>query len=129
MAQQNQATGAAANRYGRQCAQRIAQAIGAQMVRPGSNEIVYNGQREVIKCAHANTTKVGVSHLMLQHLNAVLGAFEISPRLYRLVHLSAADYSANMTPTRSTGPSANRVGIVEREVFNRMGHFMRNVRV
>lgn len=129
MAVQNQASGAAADRYGRECTKRIAKAIGAQMARAGSNEIVYEGERLVLKCARAATTKVGVSHQMLQHLDGVLGAFESAGGSYRLIRLSAADYASNMEPTRSTGPSANRVGIVNRDVFERQGRLVGSVRV
>jgi hypothetical protein len=110
-----------ANRYGRDRAKVIAKGIGAQMVRKGSNECLYKNERVVIKCARIATTKVAVSYKMLQHLDAVLGAFENSNGSYRIIRLSKKAYQANMKPTRSKGPSANRVGVVDRAVFDRRG--------
>jgi len=120
MAQDRQ-SGAEANRFGRAQAVVIAKGIGAVMVRNGSNECLFRNERVVIKCARFATTKVGVSYKMLQNLDAVLGAFENSNGSYQVIRLSKNDYQAHMTPTRSKGPSSNRVGIVDRAVFERLG--------
>jgi hypothetical protein len=126
---QDRETGAEANDYGRNTARQIGAAIGAQMVRPGSNECVYENERVVIKCARASTTKVGVSYQMLNHLDGVLGAFENPDGSYRIVRLPANVYRNNMEPTRSTGPSNGRVGVVNRAVFDQHGTVVGVVRV
>lgn len=118
---QERDSGAKANRNWRNRAKVIANGIGAQMVRSGSNECLYKNERVVIKCAPIATTKVGVSYQMLKRLDAVLGAFENSNGSYRIVRLSKKDFQANMTPTRSKGSSAKRVGVVNRAVFDRRG--------
>lgn len=129
MAKQDRNSGAAADRFGRDNAKRIAKAIGAQMIRAGSNESVWNGQRVVIKSAQLANTTVGVSYKMLEHLDGVLGAFENADGSYRLILLTAKSYTTRMQPTRSTGPSAKRVGVVNRTVFDQQGRFMGIVRV
>jgi len=126
---QDRDSGAQADRWGRDQAKNIATSIGAQMVRNGSNEVVYENCRAVLKGARSATTKVGVSYKMLEHIDAVLGAFENSNGTYRIIRLSAKDYKASMKPTRSKGPSANRVGTVDVAVFDQRGVNIGTVRV
>lgn len=119
---QDRESGAEANRYGRDYAERIAAALGAQKLRQGSNECVLGGERVVIKCAHQRRLQsVGVTYLMLKRLAAVLGAFEEPDGSYRVLRLPAKQFASAMRPTRSRGPSAGRVGIVKRAVFEQHG--------
>jgi hypothetical protein len=73
---QNRESGARASRYGHDCGERIAVALGTQLLGGASNKCVLNGERVVIKCARTSTSKVGVSYGMVGALDAVLGAFE-----------------------------------------------------
>ena len=74
----------------------------------------WNGRRFLIKSANAPVTSVGVSYKMIEHLHAVLGAFRKRGSTFELYELDPKVCSNNMTPTRSKGPSKNRVGIVRR---------------
>jgi hypothetical protein len=118
---QDKSSGAEGNRYGHECGKKIATALGAQMLRAGSNECLLNGERIVIKCAHKGTSSVGVTHQMLNRIVAVVGAFEQADGSYHVLRLSAEQYAAHMHPTRSRGPSAGRVGTVKTVVFAQEG--------
>lgn len=119
---QDKNSGAEANRYGREWGERIAAALGAQKLRRSSNECVLKGERVVIKCAHRRRVQsVGVTCLMLKRLAAVLGAFEEPDGSYRVLRLTAERFKSAMRPTRSRGPSAGRVGIVKRAIFEQDG--------
>jgi hypothetical protein len=114
---QNQQTGAGGDRFGRTTAPKIAKAIGATMVRKGSNEATLNDRRIVIKCAAPGTVSVGVSKKMLVRLDGVLAAFQQQDGSFTLISLPALDYAVAMKDTRSKGRSAGRVGIVTKSVF------------
>lgn len=118
---QDKETGAAGNQFGRTTAPLIARAIGAQMLGTQSNEAELDGERIAIKCARAGTPSVGVSYLMLRRIGRVLGAFEQLNGSFCIYSLTVDEYSRAMTPTKSKGPSAGRVGLVRRAVFEAKG--------
>lgn len=120
---QDRSSGAAASAWGHETAKKIAKAIGASIPTGGSNECTLNGDRIVIKCAAAATDQVGVTYKMLPRLKYVLGAFEREDGQFDLYALDPVVYDANERETRSTGPSAGRVGKVRRRVFESTGSF------
>ena len=118
---QDKETGAAGDAFGRQTAPRIAQAIGAKMRGGKSNEADFNGQRVVIKCARQKTQRVGVTYLMLEHLDAIIAAFEQSDGTFEVISLPAEAYRQRMTETQSRGASAGAVANVSKKVFIKEG--------
>lgn len=126
---QDRQSGVAASRYGHKCARLIAKAIGAQMVGKKSNECIWNGQRVLIKSGHCKTRSVGVLYHMIERIEAVLGAFEDDDGSYRIMQLPVARCAASMEPTRSHGPSHDRVGIIRRKVFEDEGRLVGVVRM
>jgi hypothetical protein len=119
--QQNRQTGADGNAFGRKTAPLIAKSIGATMLGPHSNEAIYKGHRIVIKCAAQKTNSVGVTHLMLQRLHSVIGAFQTTEGSFEILSLPAHIFSQEMRPTRSQGASAGKVGITLRHTFQNKG--------
>lgn len=128
---QDRDTGAEASRYGHDCGERLAAALGTQLLSATSNECMLNGERVVIKCARATTTKVGISYQMVQTLDAVLGAFEDATGSYRVLRLPAKRCANLMDaePTASHGPSSGKVGMVRRAVFEQEGTLVAVVRI
>lgn len=125
---QDEATGAAGDSFGRETAPLIARAIGATMSRRGSNEAAYKAGRIVIKCAGKDTNSVGVTYRMLEGLDGIVGAFECRDGSFDVPYLPAKVFKEEMTPTRSKGASAGKVGIVRRQVFARRGERITIVR-
>lgn len=115
-APQDQASGFAANEYGRQTARRIAEIIGAKLRGPARNEADYKGRRVVIKCAKAGTTSVGVTYKMQPRIDEVIGAFGATDRTYDLFALPVADFIKHQRQTASTGASAGRVAQTSKPV-------------
>jgi hypothetical protein len=103
--------------------------LGAVPSRRGSNEATLANERIVIKCAAVNTDSVGVTYLMLDRVNRVFGAFQLDDGSFEVRSLSSAKYRAAMSPTRSQGPSAGRVGIVKKAVFYADGSLVDRLRV
>jgi hypothetical protein len=68
---------------------------------------------------------------MVKTLDAVLGAFEHPDGSYRVWRLSAQRCGDLMEaePTRSRGPSAGKVGMVRRAVFEQEGTLVAVVRI
>src|SRR5271155_5467996 len=100
---QDRESGLRASRYGKECARRIAAAIGAQMLGKKSNECVWNGERALTKSAHHKTTSVGVLYHMTGKIDAVLGAFQNSPELL------VANHTHHFTPFQvGVPPTAER---------------------
>ena len=126
---QTPASGAAGNAFGRTMAPKVAAAIGARMVGNGSNEALWNGKRIVIKSARANTSSIGVTYRMLDYIDSVVAAFEREDSSFDLFEVSANAYKKLMTPTRSLGASAGRVGIVRRQSIEETGKPLRRMTV
>ncbi len=125
---QNQETGAAGSHYGHECGRKIIAALGGKKLNSRSNAFLLDGKQYSVHCARRHTTSVGVTYLVLEHLDAVLGAFQQEDGSYRVLLLSAKQYRDNMYPTRSRGASAGRVGMVRRAVFEDVGTLFRVVR-
>ncbi len=123
---QGRESGAQAVEYGLQTARKIAQKLdGRKIGNSRSNEYEVSGKKIVIKCARFNTNSVGVSYHRLDRVAAILGSFEVENGSYDIYELKPDIYRANMRPTRSTGPSAGRVGIVKKSIFLDQGKFLR----
>jgi hypothetical protein len=118
---QNHKTGVAGNEFGRTNAKKLAAALGAILTRPGSNEARWEGKLVALKSAASGTTSIGVTYLMLGRVDEVIAAFERLDGAFDLFALSASAFSSAMKPTRSKGPSAGRVGIVTKVVFEESG--------
>jgi hypothetical protein len=125
---QNQASGAAANKWGRETARQIAPRIGAVMLGSGSNEATFGGKRVVIKCAARKTNSVGVTFKMLEALDAVIGAFQLDDGSFEVWSLPSDVFRAEMRNTRSRGRAAGKVGLVRRAVFSNRGTLVGRVR-
>lgn len=126
---QNQKTGSAANKYGRETAVKIMQALGTIPLDKNTNECILNGKRIAIKCSRKYTRCIGVSYIMLERLHYVIGAFEKDDNIYDLYQLSPKIFNDNMRETRSKGPAAGRVGLVDQKVFEEQGKFMQSVMI
>lgn len=121
MMPQYQTSGAAGNQFGRVNAKKLAAALGAILTRPGTNEARWEGRLVALKSAAQNTTSIGVTYLMLNRVDEVVAAFEQPDGTFAIFALSSAAFRSAMRPTRSKGPSAGRVGIVRRSVFEESG--------
>jgi hypothetical protein len=121
---QNRESGARANEYGRITARRIAQRIGAKSSSKTSNEFELDGRKVTIRCARFATNDFGVTYKMLKRIDAILGALEQENDAYEIYELSPKIFQKFMRATRSKGPSAGKVGIVNKSVFVNNGtHF------
>jgi hypothetical protein len=114
---QNRDTGAAGNTIGRTTAPRIATAIGAVMKGTKSNEAIWNGRAVVIKCAGPRTTSVGVIYDMLDTVEAVVAAFQMSDSRFDVLEMSSDNFR---THARKSGTN-ERVGLVTRRAFETHG--------
>jgi hypothetical protein len=121
---QDQSTGAAGNAFGRDTAKKLATALGAKLTKPGSNEARWDGKLVALKSAAVDTNSIGVTYLMLERIDEVLAALQRDDGAFDLYALSAAAFRSAMRPTRSKGPSAGRVGVVRRAVFESQGHHL-----
>ena len=119
---QDQQSGVEADNFGRENAVRIAGAITARLLARGrTNEAIFQGRKTVLKSARKKTTSVGASIKMLERLDSVIAAFELPNGRWTVVELSASDFARNQRPTKSTGSSAGKVGIVAKKVFLEQG--------
>lgn len=127
---QDRKSGARAVEYGLQTAREIAEKLkGEKIGNARSNEYRIDSRKVVIKCARVSTKSVGVPYHMLDDLSAILGAFEIENGTYDIYEMKPDIYRENMKPTRSTGASAGRVGIVRKSIFLNKGIFITNVNI
>ena len=118
---QDQVSGAAADKWGRETARAIAAKIGAEMVSNVSNECVYDNSKAVIKCAKVATDSVGVTYKMLERLDFILGAFQAENNNFDIYRLPATHFESQMRATASQGTAHGKVGIVRKSVFESKG--------
>ena len=127
---QRQESGARAVEYGLQTARKIAEKIGGKKIgKSRSYEYEVDNRKVVIKCARITTNSVGVPYQMLDRVTAILGSFETENGTYDIYEMRPDTYREHMRPTRSTGPSAGRVGIVRRSAFVDRGKFLMNIHI
>jgi hypothetical protein len=122
---QNRQTGAAASTWGRKTAREIAKSIGASIPTGSSNKCQLDGEPVALHCARRRTKSVGVTYTMLERVKKVIGAFEEDGGRFRVMALTPEDFRRNMRPTRSTGASAGKVGIVSKTAFEREGKLVK----
>jgi hypothetical protein len=125
---QDRMTGAAANKWGHTTARGIASRIGAVMKVRTSNEATLDGKRVVIKCAAKATDSVGVTFMMLDRLDSIIGAFQLDDGSFELWSLSPEKFRQEMRDTRSKGSAAGKVGIVRRNSFEKSGKLLARVK-
>jgi len=121
---QDQVSGAAGNEFGRQNGKKLAEALGATLIKPGSNEARLQGKLVALKSAAPGTHSVGVTYLMLNRVDEIIAALQRDDGAFDVYALSAAAFRSAMKPTRSKGPSAGRVGVVRRSVFESDGRHL-----
>jgi len=127
---QGRESGARAVEYGIRTARKIAEKIGGKKTgKPRSNEYEVDNRKIVIKCARSTTKSVGVPYQMLDRVIAIWGSFETENGAYEIYEMSPDIYREHMRPTRSTGPSAGRVGIVRKSAFLDRGKFLMRVNI
>ena len=83
----------------------------------------------MIKCARVDTPSIGVTYKMLDHLDGILGAFELEDGSYDLFLLGPEAFRENMSATHSRGASAGKVGMVTKDVFLELGRSRGSVRI
>jgi hypothetical protein len=109
---QNRETGARADRFGREMADRIARTLGTRLITKNSNEINYKGKRIVIKSAQKNVPQIGVSLKMLKRIKGIIAVLEEKEGKYTLYKITPQWYKLEMTPSKSKSPSACKVMMV-----------------
>lgn len=117
---QDRNSGREASQFGRENGDRIAKYLGAARIGPG-NEYNWKGRRISIRSARQNTTSVGVLYTMLDRITLIIAAFEREDDSFDLYSLDVPKYRSMMRETRSQGPSAGQVGIVDRKCFEEHG--------
>jgi hypothetical protein len=120
----HQVSGAAGNEFGRANAKKLAEALGATLTRPGSNEARLEGRVVVLKSAAERTNSVGVTYMMLERVEEVIAALQRRDGQFDCYALTSQAFRSAMTPTRSKGSSAGRVGIVQRTMFESHGRHL-----
>ena len=124
---QNRESGARANEYGRTTSRKIAATIGAISTSQTSNEFELDGKKITIRCARSKTTKFGMPFKMLDRVDSIFGAIEQDNGSYEIYELSPKVFAEYMRDTRSKGPSAGKVGLVNRSIFINQGRYFRTV--
>ena len=122
---QDTVSGSEANIYGHKTARLIADRIGAVSVSDNSNEFAYLGRLVTIRCAKRTTTDVGVTFLMLERVDCIIGAFEKDDGAYQLIEMTPALYKLEMRDSKQEG----KVGLVRRTTFEKRGHVMATVSI
>lgn len=120
MMTQDRQSGAEAAKFGLEAAALIAEKIGAEKVKSGSNEFRYKGQLITMHTARGRTNQIGVTYATLDRVQLVISAFEKTPNVFELRALSPEVFRAEM---RDSPTGRGRVGLVRKKVFDEKGQF------
>lgn len=126
---QDRASGAAADKWGRETASALAQKLGATQPSGRSNECRLDGDRGVIKCAAAANDSVGVTFKMLDRLDAVVAAFQREDGAFEVWSLTPAAFKAHMRDTRCLGIRRQSRTCPQRRVRESRGKSIGRVRL
>lgn len=126
---QSKKSGARANAWGRETADKIAEQLGAKKINPNANEYTLNDRAVTIRCARPTTNTVGVTYKMLERISSVVAALENDAGHFDLYAITPEQYSQEMRGTRSKGPSSGRVGMVRTAYFRNHGDHMKTITI
>lgn len=121
---QTRESGARAAKWGRETADKLAAELGAEKINPKGNEYQLADERITIRCARPTTNTVGVTYQMLDRVDSVIAALGNDSGGFELFKITPADYSEEMSGTKSKGRSAGRVGMVRTAYFRQSGEAM-----
>ena len=122
---QNRESGAAARLAGLAVAASIGERIGAKKLAPNSNEFEWNRQLITIRVARQKNDLVGVTHLMLKRVQAIIAAFEVSPNEYELFSISPEVFRKHMRDSKGKG----KVFLVPEKIFREQGTVVTRINI
>lgn len=125
---QNIDTGRAANEFGHDIPRRIAVILGAISLSSRTNEFSYNERRVAIKCARYHTTSIGVTYLMLERIEGIIGAFQEDQHNYDLYLLNVGAFRNNMRDSQGSR-ATGQVGLVARWIFKEQGQYLGHITI
>lgn len=107
---QDRESGKRGNDVGRFIAKKIAEYLNVKLIKPGSNEGIYDGKRVVIKSARYKNSKYGITNKMLERIQSVIVVREIdTDGTFEIFNVPIEKIKDEGTPTRSKGPSKGKV--------------------
>lgn len=121
---QNKETGAAANRFGKQAAGKIAGLLGLKRLSNVSNEVLYQGRRAVIKSAHLGNGYIGVTLNMLERVEIIIAAFENTDAHYELYSLGVETYKRHYRIGYHES-----IALVLKKVFMEEGTYIKTLKI
>ena len=117
---QDRASGAEAAAYGREMGRALAHLLGAKLVARGSNEVVWQERRAVIKSCRLANTSFGITAAMLRRLEVALVAIEGNGGSYDVYELPIERFRRGMRDSLS-GAADGRVKLLPRAEAERHG--------
>jgi hypothetical protein len=117
---QDQESGAAAAKRGHLRAAGIARLLGAVKPKAGSNAVLWNGERAVIKSCRPGTSSIGITPGMEPELDSVLAAIEDKFGDVQIVRVAIADFRRVMYDGVAR-PGAEPLKMMRRAEIERLG--------
>lgn len=125
---QNKITGSAAVKFGHEMAKMIARLLDTELLSANSNEIIFEGERFVIKSAHRKTSSIGITVTMLGRLQGIIAAFENNDGRYTLYKVDLKrNPPLQMVFSQSSGHKKNKVIKISRKSIQKYGEIIGNI--
>ena len=118
---QDQTSGARANHWGRDTAQKIGQILGAKSISNKSNEFDLDGNRITIRCAKSRTNRVGLYNTMRDRVTFVIGAFQTDEGYFHLLRITPSEWKTHAHGASPSNPNIGRISFVSRSTFHQIG--------
>lgn len=125
---QNKITGSAAVEFGHEMAKMIAKFLDTELLSANSNEIIFEGERFVIKSAHRKTSSIGITVTMFGRLQGIIAAFENDEGRYTLYKVDLKrSPPLQMVLSQSSGHKNNKVIKISRKSIQKYGETIGNI--
>ncbi len=109
---QDRESGDRARRWGHFMARRVAEEIGATLIKPGrSNEALWRDRKVLIKSANYGVPQIGATPATIDRVEAIITALQDSDNDFTLYEISSSWFISKMNPSRS--PRASHVMMVK----------------
>jgi hypothetical protein len=109
-------------------AKMIAKFLDTELLSANSNEIIFEGERFVIKSAHRKTSSIGITVTMFGRLQGIIAAFENDEGRYTLYKVDLKrSPPLQMVLSQSSGHKNNKVIKISRKSIQKYGETIGNI--
>ena len=117
---QDQESGAAAAKWGREVGPLIAKKFGAEQIRPNVNEFLLDGQRIALKTASRTNNQIGVYNSVRDRVKYIWGAFEKDSGLFEVYELTPTVWKKHAREAVQSSANHGKLTLMNHATFKEL---------